>query len=161
MNHPRSAALRGMFAFLKLVELAVALVRVPENRETEPEIADGLAECTQEYAGELLVSRYPGGALRRENPLSGVIQEERADGALTVSLPGGKILTQGCPGDSLLVFDLENPGPPRLGRMASTTIEGVPSLVYHYHEPGCHHLVEVSSLRYFKVRAASGAFDEE
>lgn len=161
MQHPRSAALRGVLAFLKLLELATALVRIPAAPEQPAEESqDVLPEYTSEQAGELLVSRYADGTVRRENPVSGVIQEDRPDGSLTVSLPGGRIMAQRYQGEPLLVVDLENGSPPLLGRLASAAIDGVPSLVYHYEDELCHHVIQLSTLRYFKLRSAFSSSSE-
>lgn len=168
MQHPRSAAMRGLLAFIKLLEMAATLVCLPDAAPsfTEPdaelETTDRLPEYSSRQAGELILSRYEDGAMRRENPVSGVIQEDRPDGSLTVSLPGGRVIAQRYQGEPLLVVDLENGAPPVLGRVASMTLEGQPSLVYHFEDAmAVHHIVEMSSLRYFRVRGSSSSDDEE
>jgi len=156
--------MRGLVAFLKVLEMASALVRLPEVSapETELETPDRLPEFTATHLGELVVSRYSDGTVRRENPVSGVIQEEQADGSLRVSLPGGKVIAQRYQGEPLLVVDLEHGAAPVLGRLASTTIDGQPSLVYHFEDAlAVHHLVELSTLRYFRIRSSASSGDEE
>ena len=168
MQHPRSAAMRGLLAFVKLLEVAATLVRLPDaapavpEPDSEWETPDRLPEYSSQQAGELIVSRYDDGATRRENPVSGVIQEDRPDGSLTVSLPGGRVIAQRYQGEPLLVVDLENGTAPVLGRVASMTLEGQPRLVYHFEDAvAVHHIFEMSSLRYFRVRGSSSSDDEE
>lgn len=104
----------------------------------------------------LMISRSPEGGLRRENPHSGVVQEEHADGSLTVSLPHGKVLCQCYDGAPLLVVDFDDPEPskaPLLARVMTARIGQEASLVYHYEDPDeGHYVIEISSLRHFHSR---------
>ena len=128
---------------------------LPEEELAWPEDVISLdiaPEYFQEEYGSLTISHYADGAIRKENIHSGVIEEQSADGRLTVSLPDGKIFRQSFDGAPLQVLDLENPGAPLLGRVMNACIEDAPSLVYHYEDPQAgHYIVEVSTLRYFQV----------
>lgn len=100
-----------------------------------------------------ILRQYSNGSVRVENPVSGVIQEERADGSLVVSLPSGKDLFQQFRGEPLLVYDTQRGGPPRLASVARTRLPGLeePRLVYHFEDSDGRHLVDVESLRYYQV----------
>lgn len=100
-----------------------------------------------------ILRRYSNGAVRIENRASGVIQEERPDGSLLVSLPSGKDLFQQFRGEPLLVYDTHRGGPPRLANVARTRLPGIdePRLVYHFEDSDGRHLVDVESLRYYQV----------
>lgn len=101
----------------------------------------------------LTISHEPDGRIRRENMLSGVIHEQRADGSITVSLPDGKILRQAFEGAPVLVMDLEQDNGPWLGRMVEARVHNdAPSTVYHYSVPeGGDYIVEMDTLRHFEV----------
>lgn len=101
-----------------------------------------------------ILRRYDTGAVRVENPTSGVIQEERVDGSLVISLPNGKVLFQEFRGEPLLVYDTERGGPPGLARVSSAQLPGEtqPKFVFHFQDFEGSHLVELESLRYYRVR---------
>lgn len=101
-----------------------------------------------------ILRRYDNGSVRVENPTSGVIQEERADGSLVVSLPNGKVMFQEFRGEPLLVYDTERGGPPGLARVSSAQLPGEtqPKFVFHFQDFEGSHLVELESLRYYRVR---------
>ncbi len=105
-----------------------------------------------------IIKRYENGSVRVENPTSGVLQEERVDGSLVVSLPNGKVLFQEFRGEPLLVYDTENGGPPGLARVSSAQLPGdvKPKFVFHFQDFECSHLIELESLRYFRVRRSTG-----
>lgn len=105
----------------------------------------------------LQVSHTAEGSIRRENPLSGVVEEQHADGSLTVSLPHGKYLAQCFEGAPLLVMDLDEvepgPDPPLLARVMNARIGEEARLIYHYEDPDeGHFMIEVDSLRHFHSR---------
>lgn len=117
-----------------------------------PPIVDGFPDAFREQNGSLLVSHYADGTVRRENIDSGVIEELRGDGSMTVSLPDGMILRKAFEGAPLLAVDLEHSAPPSLARVVDAPIEGAPSLAYHYTVPSAgHYIVELSTLRHFEV----------
>lgn len=105
----------------------------------------------------LQVSRTSEGSVRRANPLSGVIEEQHADGSLTVSLPHGKYLAQCFEGAPLLVLDQDelepSTDPPLLARVMNALIGEEARLVYHYEDPDeGHFVIEIDSLRHFRSR---------
>ena len=147
--------LNGMMSLLNTVVAGVWVSPEPELCELDWAEGDAFADSASDQLEEtdcsLTISHYANGAIRRENIHSGVIQEQRPDGSLIVSLPDGKIFRQHL-GAPLHVVDLENPGPPMPARVMNANIEETPSLVYHYEDPQAgHYIVEVSTLRYFQV----------
>ena len=147
--------LNGMMSLMNVVVAGAWITPEPDSPELDwPEddaFSDIGPECFQEEECSLTISHYPDGAIRRENIHSGVIQEQRPDGSLIVSLPDGKIFRQHL-GAPLHVVDLENPGPPMPARVMNACIADAPSLVDHYEDPQAgHYIVEVSTLRYFQV----------
>ena len=155
-----SAAEDFFSGMMSLMNVVVAGAWIRPEPELPQELAwaeddvslDIAPEYFQEEHGSLTISHYADGAIRKENIHSGVIQEQRPDGSLTVSLPDGKIFRQPFDGAPLQVLDLENPGAPLSGRVVNACIEDAPSLVYHYEDPQAgHYVVEVSTLRYFQV----------
>lgn len=117
-----------------------------------PAFIDALPDAIRDTEGSLVTSHYGDGTVRRENLLSGVIQERLYDGSLTVSLPEGKILRQAFEGAPLLLLDLERETRPALARIVEARIEDQPSLAYHYADPQAgDYLVELSTLRHFEV----------
>jgi len=100
-----------------------------------------------------LLRRYDSGAVRVENPKSGVIQEERADGSLIISMPNGKVIFQEYRGEPLLVYDTDRGGPPMLARVGSATLPGETQarFVFHFQDPEGSHLVDLETLRYYRV----------
>lgn len=103
-----------------------------------------------------LLRRYAGGSVRVENPTSGVIQEERVDGSLVISLPDGKVLFQEFRGEPLLLYDTEKGGAPGLARVSSAQLPGEsqPRFVFHFQDGEIAHMVELESLRYYRLRRA-------
>ena len=103
-----------------------------------------------------ILRRYTSGAVRVENPTSGVIQEERVDGSLVISLPDGKVMFQEFRGEPLLLYDTENGGAPGLARVSSAQLPGEtqPRFVFHFQDGDVAHMVELESLRYYRLRRA-------
>ena len=113
----------------------------------------------------LQVTRNAEGSVRRENPFSGVVEEQHADGSLTISLPHGKYLCQCFEGAPLLVMDLDEavpgPEPPILARVLNARIGEEARLVYHYEDPeDGHFMIEIDSLRHFHSRRPPVAVPE-
>ena len=104
-----------------------------------------------------VLRRYDTGAVRVENPKSGVIQEERADGSLLISMPNGKVIFQEFRGEPLLVYDTDRGGAPGLARVSSATLPGETQakFVFHFQDHEGSHLVELETLRYYRVKAQS------
>lgn len=105
---------------------------------------------------ERILRRYSSGAVRVENPTSGVIQEEKVDGSMVISLPDGKVLFQEFRGEPLLLYDTENGGAPGLARVSSAQLPGEaqPRFVFHFQDGDVAHMVELESLRYYRLRRA-------
>jgi hypothetical protein len=101
-----------------------------------------------------ILKRYDTGAVRVENPKSGVIQEERVDGSLLVSLPTGTVIFQEFRGEPLLVYNIDRNRAPGLARVSSATLPGEtsPKFVFFFQNELGVHLVELGTLRYYKVR---------
>jgi len=101
-----------------------------------------------------ILRRYDNGAVRVENPKSGIIQEERADGKLIISLPNGRVIFQEYRGEPLLVYDTDRGGPPTLARVGSATLpeETQARFVFHFQDQDGSHLVDLETLRYYKVK---------
>ena len=119
-----------------------------------------VSNCVQENLGSLVISHYADGTVRKENLHSGVVHEQHADGGLTVSLPDGLVFQQHFDGAPLLVLDLDNPGPPCMGRVLHAHIGDGQGLVYHYEDPQVgHYVVELSTLRHFLGRRPPVAVD--
>lgn len=92
--------------------------------------------------------------MRVENPKSGVIQEERLDGSLVVSLPSGTVIFQEFRGEPLLVYNVDRKKRPLMARVSSATLPGesVAKFVFFFQDEGGTHLIEMGTLRYYKVR---------
>jgi hypothetical protein len=102
-----------------------------------------------------VLRRYDTGAVRVENPKSGVIQEERADGSLLLSLPTGKVIFQEFRGEPLLVYNPDDRSlPPDLARVSNAVIPGEtePRFVFHFQDQEGTHLVDLEKLRYFRIK---------
>lgn len=153
--------MNGAMALLKILEFAAGALAQNQAVVEAPDCAlnthDTVLGCVQENLGGLLISRYEDGSLRKQNPVSGVVQEERPDGSLLVSLPSGTLITQRYRGEPLVVSDPQWPGVWHPARVANTTIDGQRSLVYHYQDASGHHVVELDTLRYFKIRERTPA----
>ncbi|MBM3461401.1 MAG: hypothetical protein FJX76_04815 [Armatimonadetes bacterium] len=102
-----------------------------------------------------VMREYEDGTVRLHNEQSGVIQEERPDGSFLVSLPDGQVLYQQFHGHPLLAYDLNNVElPPRLAQVARVRLgQGEPSLAYTFDDASGRQLVELESLRLFRVKA--------
>jgi hypothetical protein len=103
--------------------------------------------------------RYRRGAVRLINPRSGIIQEEREDGSLLVSLPDGRVLFQQFHGEPLVVYDLNRfDRPSCMASVARVQLrDNEPSLVYTFQDATGTHLVEFDTLRYFRAPARAPA----
>lgn len=139
---------------LEFFNAVLSLLKGVMGGDSFDRIPDIVPECVQQELGTLLISHYADGTIRRENPHSGVIQEQYADGGLTISLPDGKVFQQHFDGAPLLVLDLDNPGgPPSMGRVLHAHIGEGQGLVYHYEDPEAgHYVVEIATLRHFLGR---------
>ena len=103
-----------------------------------------------------ILRRYDTGSVRLENPKSGVIQEERPDGSLLVSLPTGKVIYQEFRGEPLLVYNPDDRSlPPDVARVSSAIIPGEtePRFVFHFQDGDGTHLVDLDRLRYYRIKA--------
>ncbi|MEW6281284.1 MAG: hypothetical protein AB1758_21920 [Candidatus Eremiobacterota bacterium] len=141
--------------------------RLGPGEYTEKKSGDGICDSFTSYEELVLedgrvLRRYENGSVRLENPTSGVIQEERIDGKLLVSLPNGKVIFQQFSGEPLLVYDTVGSNAPMLARVSSATLPGEPQpkFVYHFHDHEGAHLIELESLRYYRVAQpkAAGSF---
>lgn len=103
-----------------------------------------------------ILRRYNSGSVRVENPTSGVIQDEKPDGSMVLSLPDGKVLYQEFRGEPLLLYDTEKGGAPGLARVSSAQLPGEnqAKFVFHFQEGEVAHMVELESLRYYRLRRA-------
>jgi hypothetical protein len=101
-----------------------------------------------------VLRRYDTGAVRVENPKAGVIQEERVDGSLLVSLPTGTVIFQEFRGEPLLVYNVDRNRAPGLARVSSAVLPGetTSKFVFFFQDEVGVHLVELGTLRYYKVR---------
>lgn len=113
----------------------------------------------QELSDGRKLRRYDTGAVRIINPKSQVMQEERPNGNLLVSLHSGKVIFQEQPGFPLLVFNSVQAGPPRLGRVAMVQFgsDTEPCPAFHFEDEEGGHFVVLESLRYIKVHAQKAA----
>lgn len=129
------------------------------GRSPEEHFAKGTVDSFSGYEelnlpdGRVL-RRYDSGSVRVENPKSGVIQEERADGSLIISMPNGRVIFQEYRGEPLLVYDTDRGGAPMLARVGSATLPGEPAarFVFHFQDQEGSHLVDLETLRYYRVR---------
>jgi len=129
------------------------------GRSPEEHFAKGTIDSFSNYeelnlADGRILRRYDTGAVRVENPKSGIIQEERADGSLIISLPNGRVIFQEYRGEPLLVYDTDRGGAPMLARVGSATLPGESSakFVFHFQDQDGSHLVDLETLRYYRVR---------
>lgn len=101
-----------------------------------------------------VLRRYDTGSVRVENPTSGIIQEERADGSLLVSLPQGLVIYQEFRGEPLLVYDVDRGGLPEVARVVSLLLPGQKEhkYVFLFQDAEGSHLIELETLRYYRVR---------
>ena len=104
-----------------------------------------------------VLRRYDNGSVRVENPKSGVIQEERPDGSMVVSLPTGKVIWQEFSGEPLFVYNPDIKGPPGLARVVSVALPGTEDsrYVFHFNDYEGGHLVELETLRYYHVKRSA------
>ncbi|MBI3925314.1 MAG: hypothetical protein HY319_07235 [Armatimonadetes bacterium] len=98
--------------------------------------------------------RYADGRIRLENPLSGVIHEERPDGSLLISLPTGRVIFQEYRGEPLLVYHTDHQTGSGIARVGAVRLPGSAQLAYaiHFRDSHGHHLVELQTLRYYRVK---------
>ncbi len=101
-----------------------------------------------------ILRRYEDGAVRIENPISGVIQEERPDGSLIVSLPSGKALLQKFRGEPIMFYDSIQQQEPGVARVCSAQLPGdtESKFVFHFEDQDGAHLIELESLRYYRLK---------
>ena len=101
-----------------------------------------------------VLRRYGNGSVRVENPRSGVIQEERADGGFIISLPNGQCIFQEHRGEPLVVYDTENGGAQTMARVGSLTLPGEVEArcVIFFRDTQVEHLVDLETLRYYRVK---------
>lgn len=117
-------------------------------------LLDGFTSYEELALGNgLLLRRYANGAVRLENPTSGVIQEERIDGKLLVSLPNGKVVFQKFIGEPLLVYDTAGIQPPGLARVSTASLPGEEEMrhVYHFQDQEGAHIIDLCTLRYYRM----------
>lgn len=100
-----------------------------------------------------VVQRRGDGAVRVANWKSGVIQEERPDGSLIISLASGKYIFQEYRGEPLVVYDEEDAGSRSLARVGSITLPGFAQArhVIFFEDYQGAHIIDLESLRYYKV----------
>ena len=145
----------------------LAVVVVGDERRQPPEEVEIPRDTIDSYTsyeqivledGRVL-RRYDTGSVRVENPKSGVIQEERPDGSLVVSLPSGKVIWQEFSGEPVFVYNSEVKGPPGLARVVSVALPGdtVLKYVFHFNDGEGAHLVDLETLRYYRVKKAKAS----
>ncbi len=172
-----SATKNPFAALLQTVDLAARLARQVDSEEEEREqpqngnfaygsvsvsyrsvnTNDGFSEYEEEYLDEeRSLRRYQNGTVRLQNHLSGVVQEERPDGSLLISLPDGKVLYQRMGGESVLVMDTNSAYAPKVAQVSSVRMpdQDEPALVFHFQDRNGTHLIEMETLRYFRARVA-------
>jgi hypothetical protein len=118
---------------------------------------DGFSEYEEEYLDdERSLRRYPNGTVRLQNHHSGIMQEERPDGSLLISLPDGKVLYQRMGGESVLVMDTNSHYAPKVAQVSAVRIpnQDEPALVFHFQDRNGTHLIEMETLRYFRAKVA-------
>lgn len=143
-----AAAPRQSAAQPNIVTLPFEQIKDTFTGYEEHELADGRK-----------VRRYDTGAVRIINPKSQVMQEERPNGNLLVSLHSGKVIFQEQPGFPLLVFNSVQAGPPRLGRVAMVQFgsDTEPCPAFHFEDEEGGHFVVLETLRYIKVNSKQAA----
>lgn len=161
---------RGMVALLEALGSAVSMAVGQQGRNqngnashSERDLVEDLDLVLEpdrytEYSEELVdgsrvVRNFENGSVRLENTVSGVIQEERKDGSLVVSLPTGRVLFQQFAGEPLLVYDTESETPPRLAQVGYVHLPGnqEETVAYYFQEDDVSHLIELETLRYFRL----------
>lgn len=166
------ALVRGFQTILKTIEYAADLARGSENgnpfEDSYQREGNGNSSYYQPQADEFedyeeqtledgrVVRRYGDGTVRIENPVSGIMQEEAPDGSLTVSLPIGKVIYQQYRGEPLLVYDSSGRNPPQVAQVSSVTMPGMedPSIMFHFQDAQGTHLIELETLRYYRLNRA-------
>ncbi|MEW6281299.1 MAG: hypothetical protein AB1758_21995 [Candidatus Eremiobacterota bacterium] len=143
-------------ALVEAVESMSSLARQREEVYAEVDERDCAPDFEEEILPTGLLRRvYADGRVRTENPVSGVMQELRPDGSLLVSLPEGKVIYQCYPGEPLLAYFCgRTPVMARVSRVHMRPQEE-PILAYHFSDPAGHTLVEVETLRYFRLSLAA------
>ncbi len=162
--------MRGFQALLKTVEWAADVARQNgvvtdsyqrERQGGQNQNGNSLWEASDEfldYEEEMLedgrlIRRYDDGAVRIENPASGVMQQEGPDGSLMISLPGDKLIYQQYRGEPLLVYDSTGSSQPQVAQVSSVTLPGheEPAIMFHFSDRNGTHLIELETLRYFRL----------
>lgn len=153
------------FAAMLAAKQAQQSAEVPEWVDDLSDPLDNIPGGTQDSFNEYeevvledgrILRRYATGSVRVENPTSGVIQDEKPDGSMVISLPDGKVLFQEFRGEPLLLYDTEKGGAPGLARVSSAQLPGdsQAKYVFHFQEGDIAHMVELESLRYYRLRRA-------
>lgn len=153
------------FASMLAAKQAQQAAEVPEWVDDLSDPLDNIPGGTVDHFNEYeevqledgrILRRYATGSVRVENPTSGVIQDEKPDGSMVISLPDGKVLFQEFRGEPLLLYDTEKGGAPGLARVSSAQLPGdtTAKYVFHFQEGEVAHMVELESLRYYRLRRA-------
>jgi hypothetical protein len=159
----RQELIRGFAALLAVIEQANGLINGQSGQASSPAAPlvnplENIRDTFSTYDEQTLpngnvVRRYDNGAVRVMNPRSGIVQEERMNGNLLVSMPTGRVLFQEQPGFPLLVFNSVHGGAPLLARVAivqlGTAAEAKPA--FQFEDQEGNHFVDLESLRYVKV----------
>lgn len=164
-------------ALLQTVDLAARLARQVDSEDEDFEPAqngnmsygsvstsqrnvntnDGFSEYEEEFLGDgRTLRRYPNGTVRLQNHESGVMQEERPDGSLLISLPDGKVLYQRMGGESVLVMDTNSHYAPKVAQVSAVRLpdQDEPALMFHFQDRNGTHLIEMETLRYYRAKVA-------
>lgn len=163
----QQGVVRGMIALLEAlgsaVSMSVSQGSGDRNGNSSPDLVEDLdlilePDSYTEYSEELVdgsrvVRNFENGSVRLENTVSGVIQEERRDGSLVVSLPTGQVIFQQFAGEPLLVYDTESDAPPMLAQVGYIQLPGnqEETAAYYFQEGQVSHLIELETLRYFRL----------
>lgn len=169
--------IRGFAALLTAIEQAnhnLGQGRAPGQGPSLPSLPNILENIRdtftsyeeKELADGRLLRRYDNGAVRILNLKSGVVQEERINGNLLISLPTGRVVFQEQPGYPLLVFNSVDGGTPVLGKVVMVQLgqmsEARPA--FQFDDEDGSHFIDLESLRYVKVnqqQAVQGATQAE
>ncbi|MEW6280950.1 MAG: hypothetical protein AB1758_20210 [Candidatus Eremiobacterota bacterium] len=158
-NNPVANLIEGLRGLLESVESSKTPPPPQDTHQPVPGAAkvvvrDRLDEFQEvEGDGQCVVRNYEDGTTRTENVVSGVILEERPDGSLYVSLAEGRFIRQGAPGEPLLAFDTVNGGRPRIAQVSRIQLDpsSEPVVMMHFEDEHAIHLVQLDTLRYFRI----------
>ncbi len=158
--------IRGFAALLTAIEQANQVLaqgdkssNQGQNFPSVPNILENIRDTFTSYEEKelsdgRLLRRYENGAVRILNPKSGVVQEERINGNLLISLPTGRVVFQEQPGYPLLVFNSVDGGTPVLGKVVMVQLgqnsEARPA--FQFDDQDGSHFIDMESLRYVKVK---------